>query len=64
MCAPLLGEIHIDQYLATGKIEQVIAGGENYDGSRPCDFDWVKKLRKNARHTILPSALSKPDQLH
>ena len=20
-------------------------GGENYDGARPCNFDWVKKLR-------------------
>ena len=46
MCAPLIGEIHIDQYLKEGMIEQVIAGGENYDGSRPCDFDWIRSLRK------------------
>jgi protein gp37 len=45
MCAPLIGPIHIDSYLATGQIEQVICGGENYDGARPCDFDWVKSLR-------------------
>lgn len=21
-------------------------GGENYDGARPCNFDWVKHLRE------------------
>ena len=45
MCAPFIGEISIKKYLASGQIEQVICGGENYDGARPCHFDWVKKLR-------------------
>lgn len=45
MCAPFIGEVSIEQYLAGGQIEQVICGGENYDGARPCNFDWVKKLR-------------------
>lgn len=45
MTAPLIGPISIDKYLASGQIEQVIAGGENYDGARPCHFDWVKQLR-------------------
>ncbi|MDE5888974.1 MAG: phage Gp37/Gp68 family protein [Bacilli bacterium] len=44
MCAPFIGEVKIDKYLDTGKIEQVIVGGENYDGARPCNFDWVKSL--------------------
>lgn len=44
MCAPFIGEIKIKKYLETGKIEQVIVGGENYDGARPCNFDWVKSL--------------------
>lgn len=44
MCAPLIGEISIDKYLSDGVIEQVICGGENYDGARPCNFDWVKSL--------------------
>jgi len=44
MTAPLIGEIDIDKYLQTGQIEQVITGGENYDGARPCNYDWVKKL--------------------
>ena len=38
MCAPLLSEIHIEQYLSD-KIEQIIVGGENYSGSRPCHYE-------------------------
>lgn len=45
MCAPFIGRISLDSYLQTGEIEQVIAGGENYDGSRPCDYEWVQLLR-------------------
>lgn len=45
MCAPFIGEISIEKYLCYNQIEQVICGGENYDGSRPCNFDWVKKLQ-------------------
>lgn len=46
MCAPFIGPVSIEQYLGSGQIEQVICGGENYDGARPCDFDWVKNLRQ------------------
>jgi protein gp37 len=45
MCAPLIGEVSIEKYLSDGQIEQVLCGGENYDGARVCNFDWVKKLR-------------------
>ena len=45
MCAPFIGPVTIEKYLASGQIEQVICCGENYDGARPCDFDWVKSLR-------------------
>lgn len=45
MCAPFIGPVSIEGYLAEGQIEQVICGGENYDGARPCNFDWVKSLR-------------------
>lgn len=41
---PFIGEVDLDKYLATGKIETVLAGGENYLGSRPLHYDWVKKL--------------------
>ncbi|MDE6287944.1 MAG: phage Gp37/Gp68 family protein [Muribaculaceae bacterium] len=49
MAAPLIGALEVRDYLASGLIEQVIAGGENYDGSRPCDFDWVKSLSEQCR---------------
>lgn len=46
MCAPFIGEVSVEKYLKSGQIEQVICGGENYDGARPCNFDWVKRLRR------------------
>ena len=49
MVAPFIGEVHLEKYLQSGKIEQVICGGENYDGSRPCDFEWVKMLSNECR---------------
>jgi len=45
MCAPFIGPVSLRDYLPHGQIEQVICGGENYDGARPCHFDWVKSLR-------------------
>ena len=44
MVTPLIGEVSIASYLKTGQIEQVIAGGENYNGARPLHFDGVKSL--------------------
>ena len=53
MTAPLIGEISIDRYLDEGQIEQVICGGENYDGARICKYEWVKKLRDEcAAHDV------------
>lgn len=53
MAAPLIGALQVEQYLATGLIEQVIAGGENYDGSRPCDFGWITSLSDQCkRHDV------------
>lgn len=46
MFAPFIGRVSIEKYLGAGQIEQVICGGENYDGARCCDFDWVKSLRE------------------
>lgn len=46
MCAPFIGPVSIKKYLTSGQIERVTCGGENYDGARPCDFDWVKTLRQ------------------
>ena len=44
MAAPLIGEVDAEKYLSTGKIDEVLCGGENYDGARPCHFEWVKLL--------------------
>ena len=44
MTAPLLGPIKLGKYLGKGKIEQVVAGGENYDGARPVKYEWVESL--------------------
>lgn len=86
MCAPFIGRVDLERYLAAGDaaargggaaavgpegdgrggdgpdatstaglvvrgcgIEQVIAGGENYEGARPCDFDWVRLLSRQCR---------------
>lgn len=45
MCAPFIGPVSLAKALASGQIEQVICGGENYDGARPCHFEWVQALR-------------------
>ena len=45
MCAPLIGPVSLGCHLREGWVEQVICGGENYGGARPCDFAWVQALR-------------------
>ena len=50
---PFIGEVDIAPYLATGKIETVLAGGENYLGSRPLHYEWVKKVHDAcAEHNV------------
>lgn len=49
MCAPLIGPVDLSSYLAGGHIEQVLCGGENYDGARPCHYEWVKALSDACR---------------
>lgn len=44
MVAPFIGKVSIEKYLKKNIIEQVIAGGENYGGSRICNYEWVKLL--------------------
>ena len=41
---PFIGEMDVEPYLKDGKVEWVLAGGENYLGNRPLDYDWVKKV--------------------
>ena len=44
MCAPFIGQVSLRKYLEAGQIEQVLCDGENYDGARPCRYEWVKLL--------------------
>ncbi len=44
LVAPFIGAVSIKNYINSGQIEQVIAGGENYDGARPLEYLWVKQL--------------------
>ena len=54
MCTPLIGAVSIAEATAGVDgpafgpygIEQVVAGGENYEDPRPCDFDWIRSLRR------------------
>lgn len=45
MLTPLIGEVSIAGYLKTGQIERVVCAGETFNGARPCNFEWVQKLR-------------------
>ena len=49
MAAPYIGPVDAERYLRTGLIEEVLCGGENYDGSRPCHYEWVKTLAEQCR---------------
>ena len=49
MAAPLIGPVDAERYFATGQFEQVLCGGENYDGARPCHYEWVKALSDQCR---------------
>ena len=49
MVAPFIAPVSLAEYLGTGLIEEVIAGGENYDGRRPLNWEWVKSLSEECR---------------
>ena len=48
-CAPFIGPVSIQKYLPTGEIEQGLCDGEDYDGARPCHYEWVKALHDECR---------------
>ena len=54
MCAPILSEIHVESYLATGQFETVLADGENYEGARPCYYEWIKSLYEQCKSADVP----------
>ena len=47
----MLGNVDAEKYLATGKIQQVIAGGESGPEARELDYDWVLNLREQCLRT-------------
>lgn len=42
--APILGNVSLEKFLESGKIDEVAVGGESYDFARECNFDWVKYI--------------------
>ena len=46
---PFIGEVELDEYLADGGVEWVLAGGENYLGSRPLHYEWVQAAYEACR---------------
>lgn len=53
MCAPFIGPVSIEKYLPENQIEQVLCDGENYNGARPCHYEWVKVLRDECvKHNV------------
>ena len=44
MCAPLIGPVSLRDWLSAGQIEEVLCDGENYEGARPCRYEWVRTL--------------------
>lgn len=54
MCEPLIGEVDIYDYLATGEIDYVLCGGENYGAARICDESWVRSLSEQCQEANVP----------
>ena len=53
-CEPLLGAIDLERYLAAGRIERVVCGGESGYHARPCDYRWVQSLREQCVRCGVP----------
>ncbi len=53
ICAPLLGNIELSDYLSSG-IESVSVGGESGNEARACDFQWVLNIREQCVKKNVP----------
>ena len=49
-CEPLLGPLDLREYLDTGRLDWVIAGGESGGKARPTDPQWFESLRDQCTH--------------
>ena len=54
ICEPMLGEIHMEKYLASGQIERVTCGGESGLHARLCDFRWIQEVRRECIRCAVP----------
>ena len=52
-CEPLLEAVSLRPWL-DGSIGQVVVGGESGDDARPCDFDWVMRIRQECLECHVP----------
>ena len=51
--APMIGPIDITPALESGQIETVMIGGEGFGGTRPCHYEWIKKVSDDCyRHKV------------
>ncbi len=48
-CEPLLERIDLTEYLQTGKIDFLAAGGESGKNARVCDYGWILSLAGQCR---------------
>ncbi len=51
---PMLGELNIEKYLASGLIGHVTCGGESGDNARPCDLRWIQEVRRECIRCGVP----------
>lgn len=51
---PMLEKINIEKYLQTGKIEEVVCGGESGPNARVCDYDWILNTREQCLKYNVP----------
>lgn len=51
---PMLEGINLERYLETGLIEHVVCGGESGPKARPCDYEWIKEVRRECEKYKVP----------
>ncbi|MBO7521629.1 MAG: DUF5131 family protein [Opitutales bacterium] len=54
ICEPLLENLEIKEYLKSGKIKRVIAGGESGPNARVCRHEWIENLRSQCVEANVP----------
>lgn len=52
--APILEYVDLNKFLVSGEISMVSVGGESYENARVCDFDWVRRIKKDCdKYSVL-----------